>query len=200
MIGRGIGGVTKRKIMKVIALNPNAEGMITQIAQLLVIGFKYSWPDMASALEEVQDCLEPSRINRLAVAEGDIVVGWIGGRSMYEGHVWDLHPLVVHPDYQRQGIGRLLVRDFETQVQARGGITIYLGTDDEDDQTSLAGTDVYPHVLSHLAQIKNLHGHPYEFYQKMGYVLVGMVPDANGLGKPDILMARRVGEWELVKG
>jgi hypothetical protein len=32
----------------------------------------------------------------------------------------------------------------------------------------------------------------YEFYQKQGYVIVGVMPDANGLGKPDILMAKSV--------
>jgi aminoglycoside 6'-N-acetyltransferase I len=32
--------------------------------------------------------------------------------------------------------------------------------------------------------------HPYEFYQKLGYVIVGVIPDANGPGKPDILMAK----------
>jgi len=35
---------------------------------------------------------------------------------------------------------------------------------------------------------------PFEFYQKCGFVIVGVVPDANGLGKPDILMAKRVAE------
>jgi len=29
-------------------------------------------------------------------------------------------------------------------------------------------------------------------YQKCGFVIVGVVPDANGLGKPDILMAKRI--------
>jgi aminoglycoside 6'-N-acetyltransferase I len=32
-----------------------------------------------------------------------------------------------------------------------------------------------------------------EFYRKLGFVIVGVVPDANGPGKPDILMAKRVG-------
>ncbi len=33
-----------------------------------------------------------------------------------------------------------------------------------------------------------------EFYQKVGYTVVGVVPDANGLGKPDILMAKRIAD------
>ncbi len=40
------------------------------------------------------------------------------------------------------------------------------------------------------AAIRNPGGHPYEFYQKLGYVIVGVVPDANGFGKPDIYMAK----------
>jgi aminoglycoside 6'-N-acetyltransferase I len=37
-----------------------------------------------------------------------------------------------------------------------------------------------------------LRGHPYEFYQKMGFAIVGVMPDANGIGKPDIYMAKRL--------
>ncbi len=44
----------------------------------------------------------------------------------------------------------------------------------------------------HVTHIKNLKRHPYEFYQKLGYVIVVLVPDANGLGKPDILMAKSI--------
>ena len=49
-------------------------------------------------------------------------------------------------------------------------------------------------MLGHLAQIRNLNNHPYEFYQKVGFTIVGVIPDANGFGKPDIMMAKRVGE------
>src|SRR6185295_10378019 len=109
-----------------------------------------------------------------------------------DGNVWELHPLVVKLDRQGQGIGRALVLDLEERVRERGGLTITLGTDDEDNQTSLSAVDLYPNVWEHIARIQNLRGHPYEFYQKLGYVIYGVVPDANGPGKPDILMAKRV--------
>ncbi|HQY94322.1 MAG: hypothetical protein WAU00_01310 [Caldilinea sp.] len=52
--------------------------------------------------------------------------------------------------------------------------------------------DLYPNLWEHIANIGNRRGHPYTFYQKCGFAIVGVVPDANGLGKPDILMAKRV--------
>ncbi len=49
-------------------------------------------------------------------------------------------------------------------------------------------------------EIRNLHGHPYEFYLKNGFSIVGAVPDANGYGKPDIIMAKRVPPGENKRG
>lgn len=169
---------------------------ITQCAELLVEGFRVMAPDgwttLDEALAEMDECLQAEYICRVAVAEDGVVQGWIGGRPGYNGRVWELHPIVVRPAQQRQGIGRALVQDLEQQVKSRGGITIQLGTDDQNDLTSLGGVDLYPDPLVHLRQIRNLHGHPFEFYQKLGFALVGLVPDANGFGKPDILMAKRV--------
>ena len=128
----------------------------------------------------------------MALDEEGRVLGWIGGRPEYDGNVWELHPLVVAPNQQGQGIGRALVQDLECEVTKRGGVTIMLGTDDENNMTSLGGVDLYPDVWSHINRIRNLRGHPYEFYQKLGFVIVGVIPDANGWGKPDILMAKRV--------
>jgi aminoglycoside 6'-N-acetyltransferase I len=99
----------------------------------------------------------------------------------------------VREDCRRQGIGRALVADLEARVRERGATTLWLGTDDEDGRTSLAKTDLYPDPLQHLAAIRNLRRHPYGFYEKLGFVVVGVLPDANGFGKPDILMAKRVG-------
>lgn len=183
--------------MRIADLAADDEETIAQAAALLVEGFKThwpeAWPDMAAALEEVRESLGDGRISRIAVDDSGRVLGWIGGIRNYEGHAWELHPLVVHPELQGQGIGRALVADLEEQVRAQGAVTIYLGTDDEDNMTSLSGVDLYPDVPDHLARIRNLRRHPYEFYQKLGYTVVGVIPDANGLGKPDILMAKRVG-------
>lgn len=167
-----------------------------RVAALLVAGFAEhwpgSWPDMASALAEVSESLDHKRISRVALEHDDTVSGWIGGIPLYRGRVWELHPLVVDPARQGRGIGRALVSDLEAQVRARGGLTITLGTDDTDNMTSLSGVNLFPYVLEHLARIHNLRRHPYEFYQKCGFVIIGAMPDANGLGKPDILMAKSV--------
>jgi aminoglycoside 6'-N-acetyltransferase I len=80
----------------------------------------------------------------------------------------------------------------EAQVRRRGGLTLWLGTDDEDGLTTLSGVNLYPNVYEHISKIKNLRNHPYEFYQKLGFVIVGVMPDANGRGKPDIYMAKQI--------
>jgi aminoglycoside 6'-N-acetyltransferase I len=183
--------------MPIIDLHPEDETFIRAAAALLVAGFREgspeSWPTLESGLEEVRECLAAGFV-RAYVDEDGILRGWVGGQSAYDGHVWELHPLVVDPPWQERGIGRALVQDLEEQVAARGAITVMLGTDDETYRTSLGGVDVYPEVWRHIAGLKNLHRHPFEFYQKLGYVVVGIVPDANGFGKPDILMAKRVGK------
>ncbi|HEY9637091.1 MAG TPA: GNAT family N-acetyltransferase [Coleofasciculaceae cyanobacterium] len=182
--------------MQIIDLHPEAETVIQQAAALLVEGFQEhwsnAWPDLDSALAEVQELFVTDRISRVAVDDTGTVLGWIGGIRHYNGNVWELHPLVVRSDCRGKGIGRALVTDLEEQVRERGGFTLWLGTDDEDDMTTLSGVNLYPNVFEHIATIENLRGHPFEFYQKCGFVIVGVIPDANGLGKPDIYMAKSV--------
>src|SRR2546421_1332105 len=186
----------RRSGMRIVDLVSSNESAIQQVAALLVEGFAtnwpYAWPEMESALEEVRESFAAGHISRIAVDEDGTVLGWIGGISQYRGHVWELHPLVVRVSQQGKGIGRTLVADLDERVKERGGLTITLGTDDENQQTTLAGINLFPHVWEHVTHIKNLKRHPYEFYQKLGYVIVGVIPDANGLGKPDILMAKSV--------
>lgn len=186
--------------MEIKDLKVTDQKYILQAAQLLVDCFKENWPDawpnLESALKEVQECLSDDRICRIAVDEQDHVIGWIGGISQYKGNVWELHPLVVEPNHRNRGIGTMLVKDLEAQVRMRKGITIYVGSDDENGMTSLAGVDLYDNLPERIRNIKNLKGHPYEFYLKLGFKIVGVLPDANGVGKPDIFLAKRVASYD----
>jgi aminoglycoside 6'-N-acetyltransferase I len=179
----------------ILDLAPGDAETVRQAADLLVEGFKDNWPDAwptkDEALQEVREALGEGRICRVAVDEDGEVLGWVGGIPSYEGKVWELHPLVVRPDLQHRGIGRALVADLEARVRERGALTLWLGTDDETGMTTLSGVDLYPDVLEHLARIETLRGHPYEFYSKLGFSIIGAMPDANGPGKPDIYMAKR---------
>jgi aminoglycoside 6'-N-acetyltransferase I len=182
--------------VNIISLAPDQDEFIQQAAQLLVDGFKEhypeAWPTLQDGLAEVHEMLATDRILRVAVDDEANLIGWIGGIPQYDGLVWELHPLVVKPGLQTKGIGTALVRDFEAQVRSRGALTIALGTDDDDNQTSLSNVDLYVDTWKKINEIKNLNRHPYEFYQKMGYRITGVMPDANGIGKPDILMSKRV--------
>jgi aminoglycoside 6'-N-acetyltransferase I len=182
--------------MEIITLLPGNTRLIEQAAQLLVDAFREHWPDAWPTLEEgrreVQEMLEGERICRAAVDKQGNLLAIIGGIPGYDGHVWELHPLAVQPSMQGQGIGRALVEHFEEQVRSRGALTITLGSDDEDGMTCLADVDLFENLWEKIRDIRNLKNHPYEFYQKMGYVITGVVPDANGIGKPDILMAKKL--------
>jgi aminoglycoside 6'-N-acetyltransferase I len=182
--------------MKIITLTQENNDLIQQAAQLLVDAFREHWADAWQSLEdglkEIHEMLEAKRICRAMLDDDGNLAGLIGGISQYDGLVWELHPLAVQPAMQGKGIGKALVEDFEEQVRQRGGLTIILGSDDEDGMTSLSGVDLYENLWEKVRDVRNFRRHPFEFYQKMGYVITGVVPDANGIGKPDIIMSKRV--------
>ncbi len=186
-------GANPRRIIDLLSVDSH---LMQQAAQLLVEGFAEHWPEawptLDDALEEVNGMLADDRLCRVMVDENSNVLGWVGGIPEYDGLVWELHPMVVRSDSRGQGIGRALIVDFEAQVRLRGGLTIMLGTDDEDGMTSLANVNLYHNLPEKIASIRSLKEHPYEFYQKCGFVIIGVIPDANGKGKPDILMAKQV--------
>jgi aminoglycoside 6'-N-acetyltransferase I len=182
--------------MKIITLTKENDSLVQQAAQLLVDAFREhwptAWPSLKDGLEEVHEMLEEERICRAAIDDEEKLLGIIGGIPQYDGLVWELHPLAVQPDMQGRGIGRQLVEELEEQVRERGGLTITLGSDDEDSMTSLSNVDLYENLWEKIRDIRNFKRHPYEFYQKMGYIITGIVPDANGIGKPDIILSKKV--------
>jgi aminoglycoside 6'-N-acetyltransferase I len=179
---------------RVLPLDRADTAAVERAAALLVEGFREhhprAWPDLDAAREEVRERLGPEKVI-LGAFDGDgVLVGWIGGQPQYYGDAWELHPMVVDERFRRRGIGRLLVRELERRVRERGAITLYLGTDDENGQTSLGGVEIFPGVLDRLRELRNLGGHPFEAYQRLGFELIGVIPHANGFGRPDIYMAK----------
>lgn len=181
--------------MQIVDLD-SEERLLSEAADLLREGFSHMrqspWSDPQAALAEARASLRPEGISRVALDEESNVIGWVAAAPLYNGYVWEIHPLVVASDWRGQGIGAKLVQDVERLAAARGGVTLWVGTDDEDERTTLGGIDLYPDPLAHLTRIRNLKRHPYTFYQRLGFVLAGVLPDANGFGKPDIFLAKRI--------
>ncbi|MBX6342845.1 MAG: GNAT family N-acetyltransferase [Thermomicrobiaceae bacterium] len=177
--------------MRIVDLRPNDGAAIRQVAEILTDQIPHGWPTLEEALAEVRESFEPGRVSRVALDDDGSVLGWIGAIPTYS-HAWELHPLVVRGDRQRRGIGSALVADLERLLRERGCLTLYLGSDDETAQTSAASVDLFPGVLGHAARLRVVGSHPLDFYRRLGFVVIGLLPDANGPGRPDIWLAKRL--------
>lgn len=181
--------------MQIVDLEEQPAGILEQAARMLVDEFvtPRGWPTIEQAREEVASVIHDGFAR--AAIEDDLLLGWIGGLPEYHGRVWELHPLVVRSDRRRRGIGRALVAAFEREASRRGALTATLGTDDDSGMTSLANIDLYGDVPAHIAGLRDLgKSHPFLFYRGLGYVVSGLMPDANGRGKPDIYMSKPLRE------
>jgi aminoglycoside 6'-N-acetyltransferase I len=150
-----------------------------------------AWHDPEAAKAEVDSFIGASDRLAFAAVEKTRLVGWIGG-IRHRPFAWELHPLVIDPTAQRRGYGALLVRRLERAAADAGVCTIWLGTDDDFGGTNLFGVDLYPDVLKKLARLAPTTGHPFSFYLRQGYTVVGVLPDSDGPGRHDIIMAKRI--------
>lgn len=181
-------------LCEIVNLNDASELQRQEAARILQVALAHApsaWKTASTAYAEVKTFVgNPERIGLLAV-EGDALRGWIGA-IRHTRFAWELHPLVVDPAFQRQGWGTRLVTALEQTAGAEGVITLWLGSDDDFGGTSLYGQDLYPDVLHKLADLHATRGHPFTFYQRLGYTVTGVLPDVDGPGKHDIIMAKRL--------
>ena len=177
--------------MDVVVLVTQPLAIRTQAAAMLAEAFphEHGWPTIELGLAEIEWVAKDGFV-RAGLDDGQ-VWGWVGGLPEYRGRVWELHPIVVASAHRLRGVGRALVAAFEAEARARGGLTATLGTDDEFGQTSLTGVDLYVDLPGRISTLRDLGTrHPFLFYAKLGYVVTGLMPDANGRGKPDIFMSK----------
>ena len=178
--------------MKIVRLSGEDKEKLSECARLLLECFAHAWDTWEEAEAEIPCLLEAGPV--LAAVEEEQVLGFVGARPTYGPYGWELHPLVVKTGARKQGIGSLLVKEIEKEALEQGAVVLYLGTDDEDGATSLSRGDLFIDTFQKIENIRNEKNHPYEFYQKNGYRIVGVLPDVNGYGKPDIYMAKRLRE------
>ena len=89
--------------------------------------------------------------------------------------------------YKGKGYGKILLTELENIAYEKGIIGIMAGSDDQNFKTSLSDKDITENnIFEEIKNIKNYDNHPYEFYKKCGYSIVGIIPNANGVNKPDI--------------
>jgi aminoglycoside 6'-N-acetyltransferase I len=166
-----------------------------QAAQVLVHAFAHApaaWRTITEATAEVAKFYDDPDRSALAALHAAQVIGWIGMIRDYS-HAFQLHPIAVDPAWQRRGVGAQLVQALEAAARKEGALTLCLGTDDDFGGTTLFGADPLPDLLASLGAVQQSpRGHPVGFYLKLGFKLSGIVPDANGPGRPDILMAKRL--------
>lgn len=167
---------------------------IDQIATFLVDCFRqYSptWlPDRAACLEEIEESFAEDRRSRVLLDDQDAAVGWIG--AITDEHLWEIHPIAVSPHAQRLGYGRLLVEDICRLATDRGAVAIWAGTSDETFSTSFSKMDLYKDAAAAMGPFDAPADHPLWFWSKMGFAIVGVQPDEEGLGKPGIHFAKRL--------
>ena len=173
---------------KVCNINESAN-MKEEAAKILLETFPPAnmWPNIneAAALRTVKECVEEGNIC-IGIVLGDRLIGWTGLRPMYE-KTWELHPLAIKPEFQGKGYGRILLGELEKAGKNKGLLGIVVGSDDETNKTSLSQKGINEeNIYQEIKNIKNYANHPYEFYKKCGYIIVGIIPNANGFGKPDI--------------
>jgi hypothetical protein len=86
---------------------------------------------------------------------------------------------------------RLLHAVFSPQC-AWTTIVLWAGADDLSGETSLGEIDLYAELPSALNRVKSWGNHPLPFYRSLGFHVIGVMPDANGAGRPDIFLGKRL--------
>jgi aminoglycoside 6'-N-acetyltransferase I len=147
------------------------------------------WPDLNEeiALKTVDESIADENIS-IGIKVNNQLIGWAGLMPMYK-NTWELHPMAILPKFQGKSYGKILLNEIEKIAQKKGIIGIFVGSDDETNKTSLSEVEITKdNIFEEIKRIKNYENHPYEFYMRCGYSIIGIIPNANGSKKPDILL------------
>jgi len=179
---------------RIVDLTGNDTDLIEQIARFLPHCFRQfspGWiPNIEVGSEKVLESLSGGRRSRVLVDQNRTALGWIG--AIPDDNMWEIHPIAVAPQSQRKGYGAMFVNDIAALARDAGAVAVWAGTSDETQSTNLSKFDLYREPNKAMEKIEVAQGHPVNFWLKMGFSLVGFMPDEEGLGMPGITFAKRV--------
>lgn len=178
---------------RIVDLTPEDTQLIQQTAQVAYEASqsisKIWLPSVEAALEEVYESLEREGISQVLL-DGNRVAAWIGASLQFSGRVVEIHPLIVARAYQGKGLGRQMVNHVEAWARQQGAFTLWIGTSDKTHATSLSGVNLYENPGIAISSFHQVAPHPCGFWLRLGFRIVGVLPDAEGFGKPSIMMAQ----------
>jgi aminoglycoside 6'-N-acetyltransferase I len=178
------------------SIDPTDAPQIDALAQLTFDAFRTyapSWlPSKRDAELRVLGATEGDRLNRVLIDKNNQPLGWIGVIPVNHGRIWEIHPLAISCKLQRRGYGRMLVAEVERLAQHRGVLGLLAGTSDETGATPLYQMDLYADPLKAMGMLTGTEDHPVAFWMRVGFKVVGVVPDADGRGRPGITLAKGV--------
>jgi aminoglycoside 6'-N-acetyltransferase I len=170
-------------------LTPTQHDALAQLTFEAAAEHSPAWLPTLDAARELLADAAPK--HALVALDDERPTGWIAAAHSWS-RIWEIHPLVVGIASQRCGIGRQLVAAVEAIARAHGVLTMILGTSDNTTATSLSDVDLYIDTGTHLTAATSHRSHPLAFWQRVGYTVVGVIPDAEGAGKPSIQLAKRL--------
>ncbi len=181
----------ERVAISIIEMDAVDKALLAEAARILreALPSPTAYKELGEAESEVAEVISNPERFGLAALHGGLLVGWVGAVRGYS-HSLELHPMVIDPAFQDQGVGRALVEALESRARAEGYLALWLGADDDFGGTSLAGAELFPGILAKAAALTATRRHPLGFYQRLGFEVAGLIPDANGPGKPDILLSK----------
>lgn len=136
---------------------------VAQVAQLEKLCFSCPWSEISVSGE----LSNPLSLWIVAV-EGEQVIGYVGSQSVMGES--DMMNIAVAPNFRRQGVARMLVKELIAQLKCN---------------------DVYCLTLE--VRVSNIPA--IKLYEKMGFVQVGRRPNYYTAPKEDALILRK--DWQL---
>jgi len=180
---------------RIIDLSPDDDALIQALlpwsVQAACINAPHWMPTLAHARIEIQRASGEQGVCRVLM-DARQPCAWAAAAPCADS-AWELHPLLVDPARHGHGYGRQLAADIEAHARAAGALTMDVSTSDGTGATTLHGADLFVDPLGALARIDVIDpvvGHAYRFWQSIGYALVGVLPDAEGVGVPSIRLAK----------